>query len=94
MVSWTYEILDPEGLHARPASKLVMAARKYKSDIRILYRQNRADAKNILSIMALCVGNGSNITIEAAGEDEDEALEAVKKALVEAYDLNPDNGRK
>lgn len=94
MVTWTYEIQDPEGLHARPASKLVMTAMKYESDIRIMCGQNSADAKNILELLALGVDRKDKILVRAVGSDEEEALEAVRMTLVQNDDLNPDFGYK
>lgn len=88
MITWEYEMRDPEGLHARPASKIVVNAMKYKSSICILCRQNRADAKNILELMALGVRRNDRILVEASGEDEEEALETIKRTLVEYDDLN------
>ncbi|MBS5064961.1 MAG: HPr family phosphocarrier protein [Hungatella hathewayi] len=89
MVEWEYTIQDPEGLHARPASKLVMKAMKFSSDIRVSLYQNSADAKNILEVMALGAGRNDKILVRAAGEDEEEALEAVKQVLAQENDLNP-----
>ena len=89
MVEWEYTIQDPEALHARPASKLVMKAMKFSSDIRVSLYQNSADAKNILEVMALGAGRNDKILVRAAGEDEEEALEAVKQVLAQENDLNP-----
>lgn len=92
MVEWEYTLQDPEGLHARPASKLVMKALKFNSDIRVSLYQNAADAKNILEVMALCAGRNDTILVQVSGEDEEEALEAVKMTLVENDGLNPITG--
>lgn len=89
MLVWNYEIRDSEGLHARPSSKLVMTAIKYKSSIRIIYGENSADAKDILEVMALGVYKSAKIIVQIQGEDEVEALEAVKQTLVGYDDLNP-----
>lgn len=94
MLKWEYEILDPEGLHARPASKLVMTSIKYQSEIRILCGGKNADAGNILEVMALGVRRKDKITIEVSGSDEEAALEAVKRTLVQNDDLNPHGGYK
>lgn len=91
MVTWTYKIQDSGGLHARPASKLVMEALKYQSSIRITCGKKQADARDILDVMALGAERGTEITVEAEGEDEIDALEAVKTALVCSNDLNSGN---
>lgn len=90
MVEWEYTILDPEGLHARPASKLIMTAMKFQSDIRVSLYHNSADAKNILEVLALGANRNDTILVQVSGEDEEEALEAVKMTLVRNDGLNPD----
>lgn len=62
---------------------------KFSSDIRVSLYQNSADAKNILEVMALGAGRNDKILVRAAGEDEEEALEAVKQVLAQENDLNP-----
>lgn len=94
MVTWEYEIRDPEGLHARPASRVVMAALKFQSSIRLICREKSADAKDIMDVMALGAGRNALLTVEIQGEDETEALESVKQALADKDDLNPGNGSK
>lgn len=94
MITWNYEIRDPEGLHARPASKLVMAAREFQSSISLICGQCSADAKNIMDVMALGANRGAVIIVRIQGADEIEASEAIKKTLVDNDDLNPRDGSK
>lgn len=94
MVYWEYEILDAEGLHARPASRVVMESMKFDSDIRITFGSQSADAKNILELLALGAGQKDRILIHAEGVDEKEALEAVIRVFVQNDGLNPNYGYK
>ena len=43
-----------------------------------------ADARSIISIMLLCAALGTVIDVEASGDDEDIALQAVQNAFVPA----------
>lgn len=88
MKTWEYQIKDLEGLHARPASKLVMAARKWQSSIQISCNDNRADAKDILSVMALGARMGDHIVVDIDGDDQEKALESVIMVLTEYGGLN------
>ncbi len=78
------------GLHARPAAVFVQTASKYKSDIKVSCLDKQtcspriANAKSILSILTLGVFQGTEITIQATGEDE----EAAANALVELVKNN------
>jgi phosphotransferase system HPr (HPr) family protein len=65
------------GLHARPAAQFVQTAKKYKSDIRVLHNERTANAKSILTVLTLGANQGALITIQAEGEDADEALAAL-----------------
>jgi phosphoenolpyruvate-protein phosphotransferase len=80
-------IPNPAGLHARPAAVLVNLAKKYQSKV-ILHRgENQANAKSVVAIMAMQVGNGDTVTLEATGPDAKEAIteltEAVRSGLGE-----------
>lgn len=81
MKSLTVKIIDPIGIHARPASKLTSEASKYKSEIKIILDGKTANAKSLINLMALGAKKNSKITIEVKGVDEDKAIEAIKKTL-------------
>ncbi|MGW8144809.1 MAG: HPr family phosphocarrier protein [Anaerolineales bacterium] len=74
------------GLHARPAAKFVKLAATYPCDIQVRNLTTNGDlvnAKSILSVLTLGVNQGHRIQIEANGDQEGDALEAMK-ALVES----------
>lgn len=74
------------GLHARPAAKFVQTASAYDASIKvknITADTDPVDAKSILSVLTLGVHQGYEIEIIADGEDEIEAIAALK-ALIEA----------
>ncbi|MBN3534408.1 HPr family phosphocarrier protein [Mycoplasma procyoni] len=83
MEKLTVVITDPVGLHARPASKIAGIASKFKSDIKLISGEQSANAKSIMNIMALAVKQGQEITLEISGDDEKEALDKIKEAMVE-----------
>jgi phosphotransferase system HPr (HPr) family protein len=70
------------GLHARPAAVFVRTAKQFCSAIKVTHGEREANAKSILSVLALGVDQGAVITLCAEGEDADQALEALE-ALVE-----------
>ncbi|AGR41804.1 MULTISPECIES: HPr family phosphocarrier protein [Spiroplasma] len=81
MTSFTATVIDPVGLHARPASVLTKEASKFASEIKIKCGDKEGNLKSIMNVMALAVKTGAEITIEANGEDENEAIEAIEKAM-------------
>ncbi|QCT72933.1 HPr family phosphocarrier protein [Eubacterium maltosivorans] len=83
MVNKVVTITNATGLHARPASMFVQTAGKYRSKIEVVKGDARLNAKSIMGIMSGGIAQGTTVTIEADGEDEQEALEALV-ALVQS----------
>jgi phosphoenolpyruvate---glycerone phosphotransferase subunit DhaM len=75
--STTVELVNETGLHARPAADFVKTAAKYDAAVRV----NGVDAKSLLGIMALALPKGATVTIEASGDDAQDAVDALE-ALV------------
>ena len=77
MVSRKIQVVNPTGLHLRPAGILCQASMKFKSKIMILYKEKEINAKSVLNVMASGVKCGAEIELQCTGEDEAEALEAI-----------------
>ena len=77
MLSQAIKIMNPTGLHLRPAGNLCKEAMKYKSKITFEYRGNTANAKSVLSVLGACIKSGDEITLICEGEDEREALKSL-----------------
>ena len=74
-------VIDPSGLHARPAARFVQAANRFVS--RIVLRQDgrEADAKSLIALLGLTIRPSTEITLTADGPDADEALDALAAEL-------------
>ena len=81
-----YTITDENGIHARPAGKIVAAAKNFTSAIRLILpvTDKSADAKKLFAVMGLGVKKGDTIHIEAEGEDAEAAILAIQNMLREA----------
>jgi phosphocarrier protein HPr len=84
MVKEEVEIINKLGLHARASSKLTQTASQFKSDVWIEKNDRKVNAKSIMGVMMLAAAKGSTISIEASGEDEVAAIDALK-ALISDY---------
>ena len=81
MVTQKVQIINPTGLHLRPAGIFCQEAMKYTSNITFRYGINgTANAKSVLSVLGACIKSGDEIEIVC--DDEAPALEALV-ALVE-----------
>ena len=65
------------GLHARASAKLTKLAAGFKSDVFMSRNARRVNAKSIMGVMMLAAGVGSEVEIEASGEDEQTAMAAL-----------------
>lgn len=71
-------IIDPIGLHARPATSMCNKANLFKSNITIIHNGREANCKSILGPMALGITTGDTISIVVIGEDAIEAMNGMK----------------
>jgi phosphotransferase system HPr (HPr) family protein len=62
-------------LHARPAGSLVRAAAAFAAEVYVSANGRRANAKSILDVLALGAEGGTELAIEASGEDAIAAAE-------------------
>ncbi|MBD2461892.1 phosphoenolpyruvate--protein phosphotransferase [Oscillatoria sp. FACHB-1407] len=69
------------GLHARPATVLVNAAKAFESDIQIRYGNQTANAKSLVSLLKLGVAGGQTVRLMAQGRDEAAALASLQREI-------------
>lgn len=74
-------VIDPVGLHARPATVAVSAASKFKCDVKVAFKGRSVNMKSIMGVMSLGIPSQSDITISCEGEDEDEAIKSIEETL-------------
>ena len=78
-------IINKLGLHARAAAKLVSTATRFSSTIRIGRDGKSADAKSIMGVMMLAASRGTVVSVEAEGDDEAEALDAIERLILDRF---------
>ncbi len=73
------------GMHARPAMAFASAAGAFRCGISVRRTDNteRIDGKSVMQILMLACTHGTEIEIEADGEDEAEAVSTLQR-LVES----------
>lgn len=81
MKTFSYTITEPYGIHARTATKLAVISQKYNSNINIIYKNDIADMKSILSVMSLCARISDTIIIEVNGIDEEQAINEIQQVI-------------
>lgn len=79
-------ITNPAGLHARPASMIVERSKTLEADVRIVKGGKTANAKSVMSLLALGAATGDTVMISATGPDSAEALDLVTEILTSTED--------
>jgi phosphocarrier protein HPr len=74
-------VLDPGGLHARPAAQVVRTAGSFQSRISIHVGDRTADVKSLIAVLGLTIRPGAQITLAADGPDDAAALAALLAEL-------------
>ena len=78
------KVINPVGLHARPAAEFVRSAAQFKSriSVRNLTRKTATvDAKSILSVLILGVEKDHEVELTAEGEDEAQAIQSLRQLI-------------
>lgn len=81
MIQEDIVILSKHGLHARPAAQFVKIAGKFASDIKVVKDGLEVNGKSIMGIMMLAAEPGSKILLIINGDDEQDALKALKELI-------------
>jgi multiphosphoryl transfer protein len=76
-------VANQTGLHARPAALVAAAARRFAADVRLMKDGREANARSVVSIMALEVSGGDTLTVVARGENAAEAVAAIEHTLTQ-----------
>jgi len=70
-------IVNPLGMHARPAAQLVKLASQYTSEVTIARDGTPVNAKSIMGVMMLAAEQGCMVQITAHGADAEAAVDAI-----------------
>ncbi|CAN5871270.1 HPr family phosphocarrier protein [soil metagenome] len=77
MAERSVQILNKNGLHARPAAEIVKILARFQCDVLIIRDGTEVNGKSIMGVMMLAAECGSTLLLRAEGSDADEALDAL-----------------
>ena len=86
MIKKEITIINPSGLHARPAAGFIVAAGKFSSEILIRNLDTGKDpvnAKSMVMLLSQGLSKGTRIELSANGADEAQAMKTLA-ALIES----------
>jgi len=75
-------INNKSGLQSKMAAVFIHKASNYKSSIWIEKDERKANAKSLLGLLSLGIGEGDKVILTAEGEDSEKAIKDLEEYLV------------
>lgn len=85
-VEKTVTVINPMGIHMRPADVLSRAAGRFESQIEIEKDGQSIDCKSIMSILTLGARKGTQLNLRACGVDAQEAVDLLSGLFETGFD--------
>ena len=85
-VKLTCTICNQKGLHARAAARFVKTAAQFDADIWVRKNGTAVSGRSIMGLMMLAAGPGTQIRIEAEGEEAAKAVDALATLVGGGFD--------
>ena len=73
----TFEVLNELGLHARPATRIVQTAARFRSEVVLERDGQSANAKSVMGVLLLLCPKGTRVVVRAEGDDAAETVAAI-----------------
>lgn len=79
-------VLNPMGIHMRPADLLSRAAGRFQCRIELEKDGQTIDCKSIMSLLTLGAGQGAELNLKADGSDAQAAVDALSELFETGFD--------
>lgn len=90
--SATITLTNRDGLHARPAARLVAALTPYRARLVLTCGDKQADGKSLNQLALLQARHGDRLTLHADGDDAAAALQTFRELAAANFGDPPDSG--
>ena len=90
--SATITLTNRDGLHARPAARLVAALTPYRARLILTCGDKQADGKSLNQLALLQARHGDRLTLHADGDDAAAALQTFRDLAAANFGDPPDSG--
>lgn len=77
IVRGKFVVANDRGMHTRPCTELVRCANHFRAKVCLKHQKMSVNAKSLLGTLMLAATKGSRITIEAEGEDAEQAVASI-----------------
>jgi phosphocarrier protein HPr len=79
------QIVNPLGLHARPAAEFVKIANRFTASVEVRRDDLKVNGKSIMGVMMLAAEQGSTLHIRTDGTDAEAAMDALCELVADGF---------
>ena len=81
-VTRTVLVANSAGIHVRAAAMIATLARRFKARVTLAKGNNMVEGTDVLQILSLGAGPGERLSLEASGDDAQQALESLEELFL------------
>lgn len=85
MIEVSVKVINPAGIHTRPAANIVKTAAKFKSEIFLARDGYSVNAKSIIGVMTLTAEQDAELLLRAEGPDEQKAVNSIIELFEDGF---------
>jgi phosphocarrier protein len=85
VIERTATIVNPLGMHARPAAEFVKVANRFRASVEVQKDDLSVNGKSIMGVMMLAAERGSTLVLRTDGDDAAEAMEALMALVADGF---------
>jgi phosphocarrier protein HPr len=78
-------IVNQKGLHARASAKFVQTVEKFDAQVRVTRCGETVGGTSIMGLMMLAASPGTDITVEATGQDAERVITALDRLIANRF---------
>lgn len=86
MLTETITIINKRGLHARAAAKFATLSGQFRCRTQARVNGSWVDAKSVMSLMLLAATQGTNLDVSTEGDDEAQAMDAIRALIQDRFE--------
>lgn len=86
MIERHVQVMNRNGIHARPAAEIAKTAGRFACDVKLLFEDVEVNAKSVLGVMMLAAGQGSMVLLRVEGPDAEAAATALSSVISRKFE--------
>jgi phosphotransferase system HPr (HPr) family protein len=91
-VTAVVQVVNPHGMHLRPADLFVRTAMKFGSKVWVTFEGQQVEGRSIVELLMLAARQGTQLTVTATGDDAEEAVAALVDLVQRGFDEMEEKG--